>query len=147
MWSLSPRYFKRAAAAQLQDHLLYSNGLHGKLQAAYRKNHSTETALLRAQNDILRGIDSQKTLCSSILISRPPLTPSIIRFFSSGWGITLEFATLPVRHRVQKTGKSRSLKKFGYTQDNALLLSASRLPWVLHLNTPFPWCKILYIDT
>ncbi len=30
------------------------------------------------------------------------------------------------RHRVQKTGKSRSLKKFGYTQDNALLFTTTR---------------------
>ncbi len=60
-----------------------------------------------------------------------------------------------VRHRVQKTGKSRSLKKFGYTQDNALLFRPNCcpllvhlwLPWVLHLNTPFLWCNILYIDT
>ena len=34
----------------------------------------------------------------------------------------LELVThLAVGHRVQKTGKSRSLKKFGYRQDNALL--------------------------
>ncbi len=42
-----------------------------------------------------------------------------------------EIYLLSVQHRVQKTGKSRSLKKFGYTQDNALLfrpklLSTSR---------------------
>ena len=35
-----------------------------------------------------------------------------------------------VRHRVQKAGKFRVLKKFGYTQYNALLFG------------PFPWCKI-----
>ncbi len=60
--------------------------------------------------------------------------------------------TLSVRHPVQKTGKSRSLKKFGYTQDDALLFRPNCcpllvhlwLPWLLHLNTPFPWCKILY---
>ena len=38
---------------------------------------------------------------------------------------------LSVRHRVQKTGKSRSLKKFGYTQDNALILG----PIAVHFLT------------
>ncbi len=59
-----------------------------------------------------------------------------------------------VRHRVQKTAKSRSLKKFDYTQDYAVLFRPNCCPltdhlwlsWLLHLNTPFPWCKILYID-
>ncbi len=54
---------------------------------------------------------------------------------------------------MEKTGKSRSIKKFGYTQDTALLFRPTccpplvhlRLPWLLHLYTPFPWCKILYI--
>ena len=30
------------------------------MQSAYRYNHSTETALLRVQNDILRSMDNQK---------------------------------------------------------------------------------------
>ncbi len=40
---------------------------------------------------------------------------------------------LAVRHRVQKTGKSRSLKKFGYTQDNALLFRPNCCPLLFHL--------------
>ena len=39
----------------------------------------------------------------------------------------------PVRHRVQKTRKSRSLKKFGYTQDNALLFRPNCCPLVTAL--------------
>ncbi len=35
--------------------------------------------------------------------------------------------------RVQKTGKSRSLKKFGYTQDNALLFRPNCCPLLVHL--------------
>ncbi len=70
--------------------------------------------------------------------------------------IKFEFGiVLTVRHHVQKTGKLRSLKKFGYTQDNALLFRPNFCPllvhlwlhWLFHMNTPFPWCKILYIDT
>ncbi len=47
------------------------------------------------------------------------------------WVVPLSLFSLSVRHRVQKTGKSRSLKKFGYKQEIALLfrhqlLSTSR---------------------
>ena len=37
-----------------------SNSLHEKFQSAYRKNHGTETALLKIQNDILRALDSRR---------------------------------------------------------------------------------------
>ena len=33
------------------------NGLHDKMQSAYKLYHSTETALLRVQNDILQALD------------------------------------------------------------------------------------------
>ena len=36
------------------------NGLHEKMQSAYRNAHSTESALLRVQNDILRQLDTKK---------------------------------------------------------------------------------------
>ena len=38
-----------------------------------------------------------------------------------------------LRHRVQKTGKSRSLKKFGNAQDNALLFRPNCCPLLVHL--------------
>ena len=53
-----------AGAAQLQDYLC-SNGPYGNVQ--YRKDHSTETALLRVQNDILRSIDSHKDVVLVLL--------------------------------------------------------------------------------
>ena len=37
-----------------------ANNLMEPMQSAYRCNHSTETALLRVQNDILRSMDNQK---------------------------------------------------------------------------------------
>ena len=37
-----------------------ANNLMESMQSAYRCNHSTETALLRVQNDILRSMDNQK---------------------------------------------------------------------------------------
>ena len=50
------KIFERAVANQLQAHL-DTNGLHVKFQSAYRRGHSTETALLRILNDLLVMID------------------------------------------------------------------------------------------
>ena len=46
------KILERAVADQLQGHL-DTNGLHVKFQSAYRRGHSTETALLRILNDLL----------------------------------------------------------------------------------------------
>ena len=53
------KLIEKAVAAQLNDHLL-ENNLMEEFQSAYRKGHSTETALLRVQSDILHGIDQGK---------------------------------------------------------------------------------------
>ena len=50
------KILERAVADQLQAHL-DTNGLHVKFQSAYRRGHSTETALLRILNDLLVMID------------------------------------------------------------------------------------------
>ena len=36
-----------------------NHNLHEVMQSAYKKNHSTETALVRVQNDILTHIDNK----------------------------------------------------------------------------------------
>ena len=56
---------EKAVVAQLQTHMK-DNDLHPTHQSAYRKNHSTETALLRITNDILREMDCNK--CSLIVM-------------------------------------------------------------------------------
>ena len=57
---------KKCVAAQLTDHLDAHN-LHGEKQSAYRKHHSTETALLRVSNDIIRAIDTHGELVLVLL--------------------------------------------------------------------------------
>ena len=53
------KLIEKAVAIQLIDHLV-ENKLMDTFQSAYRKFHSTETALLRVQNDILMGMDKGK---------------------------------------------------------------------------------------
>ncbi len=53
------KIIERIAVDQLQAHLC-DNNLHAKMQSAYRPFHSTETALLSVQNDILLALDNHQ---------------------------------------------------------------------------------------
>ncbi len=53
------KLIERAAAEQLIEHLKL-NELYDKLQSAYRQFHSTETALLKAKDDIMMIMDNQQ---------------------------------------------------------------------------------------
>jgi hypothetical protein len=53
-------------AKQVKDHTAI-NKLDAKFQSAYRINHSTESALLRVQSDILSAIDNNK-ICILVLL-------------------------------------------------------------------------------
>ena len=58
------KLIESAVASQLVEHMT-NKGLFEPLQSAYRQGHSTETALLEVQNDMLVAMDSQQV---SILI-------------------------------------------------------------------------------
>ena len=50
------KVLEKVVDAQLEHHLV-TNELHEGFQSAYRRSHSTETALLKVQNDILETLD------------------------------------------------------------------------------------------
>ena len=51
---------------RLNDHLM-RNSLHESLQSAYKAFHRTETALIRAQNDIVLSVDSGQNVILVLL--------------------------------------------------------------------------------
>ena len=57
--SFVSKLFEKVVSKRLDSHKS-SNCLYEPYQSAYRAGHSTETAVLRVQNDILREIDSEK---------------------------------------------------------------------------------------
>ena len=46
---------------------LQSNDLMPRLQSAYRRHHSTETALLRVISDLLRAVDNRRVTLLGLL--------------------------------------------------------------------------------
>ena len=60
------KVLERIVACQSRDYLI-ANDLYPSLQSAYRKYHSTETALLRVQNDVLRAIDQKQEVILVLL--------------------------------------------------------------------------------
>ena len=55
------KLIEKAALSCVSEHI-DSNNLIQKFQSAYRSGHSTETALLRVKNDIVRAVDNQQAV-------------------------------------------------------------------------------------
>ena len=55
------KVIERVVAQRLNSHMDLNN-MHETMQSAYKKHHSTETALLYTQNDILNSIDQYKVV-------------------------------------------------------------------------------------
>ena len=56
---------ERTAVSQMEPYLV--GNLYPKIQSAYRKFHSTETALLKVSNDILRAVDQHQEVVLVLL--------------------------------------------------------------------------------
>ena len=55
------KWVGREVAAQLRDHINGNEGLLEEFQSAHKCYHSTETALVRVHNDILKAVDDNKS--------------------------------------------------------------------------------------
>ena len=64
--SFCSKTIERVAANQIVDYI-EKNNLMEPNQSAYRRNHSTETTLLKAKSDILLALDKQHITCLYIL--------------------------------------------------------------------------------
>ena len=64
--SFMSKLIERAVVSQLNEYLV-TNNLLPRFQSAYRRNHSTETALLRIWSDILMAADDRKVTLLSLL--------------------------------------------------------------------------------
>jgi len=64
--TFASKVVERAAASQLNTYL-YANGLMPRHQSAYRKKHSTETAMLRVWSDVLTSADVREVTLLGLL--------------------------------------------------------------------------------
>ena len=60
------KVLEKCASSQITHHT-NANSLSEPMQSAYRGQHSTETALVAVQNDILRALDDQKVVLLLLL--------------------------------------------------------------------------------
>jgi len=56
---------ERAVSTQIVSH--FDNGMMPRLQSAYRRHHSTKTALVKVLSDIYAGVDEQQVTLLGLL--------------------------------------------------------------------------------
>ena len=96
----------KIVAARLSHHM-QSHNLYKTDQSAYKKGHSTETALLRIHNDLLTAADSHRASCLVLL------------------DLSAAFDT--VDHNILLTRLSKNIRKYGleyhmYADDTQLYI-------------------------
>ena len=64
--SFLSKVIEKVIASRLLDHMT-ENNLMDPMQSAYRKGHSTETALLRVHNDVVSAVDKGNGVCLIML--------------------------------------------------------------------------------
>ena len=74
---------EKAVAAQLSDHLNGKEGFLEDFQSAYKCYHSTETALVRFHNDILKAVDDN----TSVILLLLDLSAAFVYCRSHDFGI------------------------------------------------------------
>ena len=102
------KLLERAVAQRIDQHC-FANGLYTKFQSAYRAHHSTETALMRVQNDILQAVD-RKGGAILVLLDLSAAFDTIdhgllLDHLQSDFGIegtALNWFTSYIRHRTQR---------------------------------------------
>ena len=52
-----------------------TNKLHEKMQSAYKQHHSSETALMKVQHDIVRNLDSGRSVMLVLLDTSAAFDP------------------------------------------------------------------------
>ncbi len=109
------KLIEREAAPQLVDHLL-NNGVMDKFQLAYRECHSTETALLRVQNDILMELDKGKVVMLVLLDLFDTIDHEILLKRLSRWcginGTALKWFQSYLKERTQTVSLASSHSKY-----------------------------------
>ena len=125
------KLIERVAVTQMDTHMTIHN-LHEVYQSAYRAHHSTESALLRVSNDVLRSIDRRRCVLLTLLdLSAAFDTVDHGKFLDrleSGFGVT---------GRARQWLESYFLERYQAVHINSS--SSVRLP----LTTGFPQGSVI----
>ena len=102
------KLLERVVAVRLDKHII-SNNMYGNTQSAYRKHHSTETALLKVTSDILSAIDAGSS-CLLVLLDLSAAFDTLdhtilLRRLETHFGVTghaLQWFVSYLSHRSQR---------------------------------------------